>query len=203
MDEKGYKPIKYPNCNAHFENDYNVSRVLYVDNELKPKCKFREEITFLDNGVSIDKRAICIGFNPAKAEEEIDTTNKRLITLLWNEYNGYNLLNLYPEITDNKNQIDLGDKENIEFLEKLIKELEIETRDIILFFGRTTVIPDALKDFLLNNNTKNNIMITVHNGEFTHPGSNAKIDIINFNKNYLSTDTVIKVNKSKKKSKKK
>lgn len=140
MDEKGYKLIKYPNCNAHFENDYNVSRVLYVDNELKPKCKFREEITVLDNGVSIDKRSICIGFNPAKAEEEIDTTNKRLITLLWNQYNGYNLLNLYPEITDNKNQIDLGDKENIEFLEKLIKELEIETRDIILFFGRTTAI---------------------------------------------------------------
>ena len=197
MDEKDYRTIKYPNCKAHIEKDYNVSRILFVDNEDDPKYKFREEITFLNNRITADKRAVCIGYNPAKAEEEIDRTNKRLIKLLWDYYNGYDLYNLYPEVTDNKNQVNLEDSENIEFLNKLIEKIAKDKRDIILFFGRTTVIPKAFKEFLSRKPVSNNIKITVHNGEFTHPGSNAQIDLMDFDVDFLETDTVIRVIKPK------
>lgn len=197
MDEKDYRTIKYPNCKAHIEKDYNVSRILFVDNEDDSKYKFREEITFLNSRISADKRAVCIGYNPAKAEEEIDRTNKRLIKLLWDYYNGYDLYNLYPEVTDNKNQVNLEDSENIEFLNKLIEKIVKDERDIILFFGRTTVIPKAFEEFLLRKSVSDNIKITVHNGEFTHPGSNAQIDLMDFDVNFLETDTVIKVIKHK------
>ncbi|WP_162150539.1 DUF1643 domain-containing protein [Acholeplasma equifetale] len=197
MDEQDYKTIKYSNCKAHNDKDYNVSRILFVDNEGDSKYKFKEEITFLNNMISAEKRAVCIGYNPAKAEEDIDRSNKRLINLLWDYYNGYDLYNLYPEVTDNKNQVNLEDSENVEFLDKLIEKIAKDKRDIILFFGRTTVIPKAFEEFLSKRPISNNIKITAHNGEFTHPGSNSQINLMDFNVDFLKTDTVIRVIKPK------
>ena len=71
-----------------------IKRVLYVDNIENPKYKFKEEIDFI--GENDEKPyAICIGLNPAKAQEELDVTNKRLINLLQNNYSGYYLFNIY------------------------------------------------------------------------------------------------------------
>ena len=58
-------------------NKYPVSRKLWVDNKSNPKYKYIEKIIFDQR--SGDRFAICIGLNPAAAEQNIDETNKRLI----------------------------------------------------------------------------------------------------------------------------
>ena len=120
-----------------------------------PKYKYAEKLTF--DISSNDKFAICIGLNPAAAEQNIDETNKRLIKKLEGKYKGYFLLNLYPEITDNKLQINYEDENNINFIHQLKIFLEKEDNvklDIILFFGRTTVLSQdqqKLINSLVNN----------------------------------------------------
>jgi len=80
MEAKDWIQHPYDNCKGQKEK--KVSRILYLDNEKKPKYKFKETISFLKKQLS-NRKAICIGVNPAKAEEKIDVTNKRLISLLW------------------------------------------------------------------------------------------------------------------------
>lgn len=172
-----------------------VVRTLRLDNVDNPKYKYTEKLAFAH---ASEKRpfAICIGLNPAAAEAEIDITNKRLIKLLKDDYNGYYLFNIYPEITDNKNQLDFDDEENIEFIDKLkdiLNRNEFDGLDIIMFFGRTLVIPKTFIDLLDQWNEKRNIFITSHKDEFTHPGSNADIQKKPFKMDFLRRSTCIRV----------
>lgn len=183
--------------NSYGYNKYPVSRTLWVDNKSTPKYKYAEKIIFDQH--SGDKFAICIGLNPAAAEQNIDETNKRLINVLKEEYKGYFLLNLYPEITDNKLQINYEDDENISFIHRLEAILAAEDKvslDIILFFGRTTVLSQDQQELInsLVNNSSRNVYITTHGGEFTHPGSNAQIDKTKMEAVYLRQSTCIRVN---------
>ena len=177
-------------------NGGSMRRKLYVDDATNPKYKYSEEIVFAD--VTDDRPyAICIGLNPAAAEEKLDVTNQRLVKLLNQEYNGYFLFNIYPEITDNKKQLNFDDVENIEFvniLKNILNEEKYSDLDIILFFGRTLVIPKDFVDLLYEWHNKRNIYITSHNGEFTHPGSNASIKKRLFDIQYLRNSTCIRVN---------
>ena len=174
----------------------DVKRVLYVDNTENPKYKFKEEIDFIA-GNNAPPYAICIGLNPAKAKKDLDDTNKRLINLLENDYSGYYLFNIYPEITENATQINFNDEENVSFVNKLevmLQDTVYNRLDIILFFGRTLIIPDQLLQLLQRwIEEKKNIYITVHNGEFTHPRANAKIEKIELKKEYLRTNTSIRI----------
>lgn len=142
--------------------------------------------------------AICIGLNPAKAEEKLDVTNKRLISLLNKEYGGYYLFNIFPEITNNANKINLEDEKNIYFVNKLKEELskgEYKNLDIFLFFGRTFSIPNNFIELIYEwISTGKKIYITTHNDEFIHPGSNAKIKKEIFKLYYLRKSTYIRVN---------
>ena len=191
MDQKNWSNQTYDDCKG--QKNTIVSRNLYLDNIKKPKYKFQETILFKKEKLN-NKKAICIGLNPAKAEEKIDITNIRLILLLWDKYDEYLLLNIFPEITDNKKQINYIDQENKLFEVKLIEVLNNTTDDIILFFGRTTIIPpnivSCIKELFVKKRT---IKLTAHYGEFTHPGSNADINLIDYSSVFIRTDSVIRV----------
>lgn len=179
-------------------NGGSMRRKLYVDDATNPKYKYNEEITFVD--VTDDRPyAICIGLNPAAAEEKLDVTNQRLVKLLNQEYKGYFLFNIYPEITDNKKQLNFDDNENIGFvsiLKNILNEEQYSHLDVILFFGRTLVIPKDFVDLLQEWHKNRRIYITSHKEEFTHPGANADIQKISFEINYLKNSTSIRVNPS-------
>lgn len=193
MSNKDWKNKEYKS-NAY--GNYEVERTLYIDVEDNPKYKFMEEIKFTSNNNG-KNYAICIGLNPAKAEKELDATNNRLISLLSEDYGGYYLFNIYPEITENTSQINLEDKKNIEFvneLKEILKEDKYTELDIILFFGRTLIIPDEFIELIQQfMQDQKNVYITVHNGEFTHPGSNAKIEKIELKFEYFRKNNCIRV----------
>lgn len=180
-----------------YKGDF-VTRKLWVDNEEKPKYKLKEKIDFYSDNPK-NNYAVCIGLNPAKAEINLDETNKRLVRLLKKEYCGYYLFNIYPEITDNATQINLEDKENINFISKLkdiLKEQIYKDLDVVLFFGRTLIIPNEFVELIRQwLNKKKKVYLTSHNGEFTHPGANAKIEKIELKLEYFRENTSIRIKK--------
>ena len=173
-----------------------VKRVLYVDNIENPIYKFKEEIDFIGEN-NKKPYAICIGLNPAKAQEELDDTNKRLIDLLQNDYSGYYLFNIYPEITPTPEGINKGDKENSEFLNKLkrlLKKRKYKKKDIVLFFGRTLYIPNSFVELIKKwSRHKRRIYITCHKDEFIHPGANTDLELKEFKMEYMRTQIGIKI----------
>jgi len=77
----------------------------------------------------------------------------------------------------------------------LIQILDNTTEDIILFFGRTAVMPSNFIDYIKKLHVKKRtIKLTAHNDEFTHPGSNAGISLIDYSSEFIRTDSVIRVN---------
>ena len=125
----------------------------------------KEKIDFYSDNQK-NNYAVCIGLNPAKAEINLDETNKRLVRLLKKEYCGYYLFNIYPEITDNATQINLEDKENINFISKLkdiLKEQIYKDLDVVLFFGRTLIIPNEFVELIRQRlNKKKKVCLTSH-----------------------------------------
>lgn len=187
----GWKEIK---CNSEGYKGEFVSRVLWADNEEKPKYKYAEKITFKES--QDGKYAICIGLNPAKARKELDTTNKRIIKLLKEEYKGYWLLNMFPEITSNAKEIHLEEKENIEFCDKIntiLMHEDFSDLDIVLFFGRSFCIPAEFAKSLREFCVTRQVYMTCHEGEFTHPGANASIKKEAFKPEYLRSSTCVRV----------
>ena len=195
MSKNKWKTLEF--SSSQVSKSCHVSRNLWVDNKTTPKYKYLEKVSF--NGANDKKYAICIGLNPAKAEINLDETNKRLVRLLKKEYCGYYLFNIYPEITDNATQINLEDKENISFVSELkdiLKEEIYKDLDVILFFGRTLIIPNEFVELIRQwIDDKKKIYLTSHNGEFMHPGANASIELQEFKKEYLQKETVIRIKK--------
>jgi hypothetical protein len=192
MEMKDWIEHTYNDCKGQINTI--VDRTLYLDNTNEPKYKYKETIVFKKEQHS-NRKALCIGLNPAKATKGIDVTNKRLILLLWDMYDEYTLLNLFPEITDNKKQINYEDDENKRFENTLIELLSNSSEDIILFFGRTTIVPPKFIEYIKNiDTTKRVLKLTAHNGEFTHPGSNAGIALIDYSSKFIRNASVIKVN---------
>lgn len=181
------KIIQGTNVNAG--SGHIVSRKYeYFENE-SYSFKYQEEIDFI--GSTNNKKAICVGFNPAKAEKNIiDVTNKRLINSLWGLYSGYTLVNIYPQISPTKDECDTTLQENTDFECKLLQFLRDKKEDIILFFGRTTTITDDFKELIVEKNTS--IYITSHNNNFVHPASNAEIKIVKLSLDRVKTANYIK-----------
>lgn len=184
------------------KNGHKVMRNIYCNNgegsdSENFSFKYKEKITFLEKYDKNNKRkeiktkanktAICIGYNPAAANDELDMTNKRLIDLLWDEYDGYLLVNLFPQITDKKDECDLDLADNLEFSKVVENILKNNNEDIILFWGRTTVIPQGIYEAIIYRLTspqhdqgKKRLRMTVHGiYGFTHPASNAGISLQN------------------------
>ena len=184
MVANDWKSREYTNCKV--TKKHSVSRTLYLDNLTTPKYKFKEIIHFTKDPLSDKHMAICIGINPAKAEQNIDPTNINLIKLLFDNYDGYILLNIYPEITKNAKKVNFKDDENINFTKNLDAIInENKTEDIILFFGRTTIVPSTFIE-LINSCVNNNriVKITTHDGEFTHPARRS-INLTDYSSDYV------------------
>lgn len=193
MNKYGWETIEFNDSKV--SNSIVVSRTLWVDNKTTPKYKYFEEVYF--NGVSDKRYAICIGINPAKAESELDDTNKRLIKALNGKYGGYCLFNVYPEITSECSSINKKDKENIEFINKVKQFLtnhKYKKWDIILFFGRTFYIPKLFVKLIKKwDKQRRKVYITCHNNEFIHPGSNAAIELKEFKTDYMRTTIRVEI----------
>lgn len=141
--------------------------------------KFKEYIKFQKGTINqCDNEAVCIGYNPAKASLSLDVTNKRLIDLLWNNFSGYLLINLYPQVSTNKCSCIPDLDENKNFSEVIVEILKKDKREIIIFWGRSVLIDENIKD-AIENRIQLNLPLkrTTHNGKFTHPASNADIKL--------------------------
>lgn len=192
------KEIFYDECTVWKKTGFCVGRKLWVsEREIavdykgeaikQPKYKYEEIVCFKNACNYNEKKAICIGYNPALAIKEIDATNKRLITKLEKEgYSGYVLYNLYPEVTATKDVVDMEDAENKNshiFLRKKIFESNIN--DIILFFGRTAQITKEIVKLLREMIGKKNVMLTCFNSEFIHPGAVGTFELQDFKEEYI------------------
>ena len=157
------------------KSKHKVHRIYWskeeVHEDVEYTFKYKEKISFIKEN-SLSKTAVCIGYKPAKAEDEIDTTNKRLIDLLWDDYDGYILYNLYPQVSSDKNTCNLDLEENEDFIPILSEVIEKEEADIILFWGRSVNIDKKIK-LAIEARLRNNkvLKITTFKNEFKHPGA--------------------------------
>lgn len=192
---------RYPSCRFS-DSKYEVSRELYCKKEFTEtvgdciQFKYKEIIKFIkdkkDNGKY--PKAICIGYNPAKASKDIDETNKRLIKCLWETYDEYLLVNLFPQVSSDKTTCIPDLKENVEFCNVIIDILKNDDRDVILFWGRTVSISEELFN-AINNRIDNELPLkmTTYGGRFIHPGAIGKVELNDVTKGNLKKNTTYKI----------
>ena len=191
MNESEWEEIKFDSSAYH---KIKVNRTLFLDKYPDPQYKYKEKIDFPDAGE--DKTyAICIGFNPAKAEKDLDDTNKRLIDALKDRYRGYYLFNLHPKIESDQADIKTIDVQFVKYVCRKINCEDLKKLDIVLFFGRLAIIPDVFVKYLKKAASKRRrkVYLTAHGDEFTHPSSNSSIELQKFKKEYLRKETVIRI----------
>ena len=172
-----------------------VCRVLEVDSIYETKYKYKEVLTFSKPLIEYEKYAVCIGFNPAKAEKDLDVTNKRLINALQHTYSGYILLNIYPEITSTATEVNFDDPENQNNLKRLLNYIEVldKEMDIIVFFGSSYSICEELYNTLLSLAHTNRLIKTTNkNKDFRHPSSIGSVDLVKVLVNDLGSNHFIK-----------
>lgn len=126
------------------------------------------EYTKWDEG----ETCVAIGFNPAKHEvNEIDNTNKQLITVLKNKYGSYVLINLFPQVSANKRQFKKNDKEDEAFKATLLKILDLcleQKKDTVIFWGRTVTIDKDILEKLMKLQECGKLYKTVKEGTSSH-----------------------------------
>ena len=162
------------------------------ENKKSIDYKFMEYTKWKSKNV---KQCVAIGFNPAKINpNEIDSTNKKLITELNNmDYNSYILLNLYPQVSTNKNTFNETDTIDEKFQNILLEILSLlidQAIDTIIFWGRTVSISNEIYSKLIKLQEKNHLFMTIKKGDkkqHCHPAY-IQIQIIKVsNDNYLVT----------------
>lgn len=95
------------------------------------------------------KKCVALGFNPATNDvKQFDDTNKKILKALEDkQYGSYILLNLYPQVTKSKKELQEDDEENKKFesvLLQALKKIKEKKVDVLIFWGRTVVISDQL-----------------------------------------------------------
>ena len=166
--------------NLKWEN-YNSSKL--GNNNLNVKITERKNINCTDTIAhykyieytrwSDKKLCAAIGFNPAKHKpDDIDGTNIKLINTLGKKgYGGYLLLNLYPQVSPNKEEFDELNKENIKFHNTLLKVLDVlikENIDTVIFWGRTVSIDNNIFSKLEEMRKQRILYMTVKEGTSQH-----------------------------------
>ena len=179
---------EFLNCTGYNKKPNNIKRTLFLDIEYKnqiagAKYKFHEDIVWSDD-YKID--VVCVGYNPALAEENIDHSNKRIIKalnsddcILGKKY-GYYLYNLFPEIAATAPQVNQDSPTNKSFFKNSIVSFINSNKElkVIVFFGRSIQIPSEVIVFLNTLVKEDRLYMTVHNSKFTHPGSNGDVKIM-------------------------
>lgn len=194
------KNVKYKECKIWAKTSFTVDRELTIseasvkidykgEQKEQPKYKYKEEITFREHDTG--EKAVCLGYNPALAIDEIDTTNKRLITCLEEKgFSGYILLNLYPEVTPYKGLVNMEDTKNRNHINYIRKELEnLKNCIVIMFFGRTTFLNEDAVNLIKEISDSNEVKITCFKEEFIHPSSVGSFELMDFKKEYIRTNT--------------
>lgn len=156
----------------------SVDRLLFVDRLNDPTQKFEEQLTW---DSTKNTYVICIGFNPAKADKQIDLTNRMLIKKIkednqfFTDVGGYILLNLFSRIAKKKREISLKSSSLCEACEAIVRFLLFyPSVPVILFFGRVkTRFPQSFVDCL---HDRGNVFFTGEPDRFLHPAYKRKFE---------------------------
>ena len=198
------KKTNYSDCDI--DSTRKVDRVVWSYTDNGNTFKDEEIIEFQkDEKEKTMKKAICIGYNPAQCEKKLDTTNKRLAKMLWEDYDGYTLKNLYTQVTPDAATCDLSLAGNNDSINEIAARIESEEDTIILFWGCTAVVYNMIIGALEKREKKK----TSHNGScfrtmytkgknrngeeiFIHPGSQdgTKLADFVFDKNVKTTNVI-------------
>ncbi len=132
-------PLQWQNGKYRFTN--NLSFVISRDILYSTTCKYLEKVTFNAKGSNF---AITIGYNPvSNSNITIDKSNYLISTYLSNlGYDGYYLLNMYPDITSTKirkSESVLGNYIEI-VLGFLNSYAYINTSDVFIFWGSSAYL---------------------------------------------------------------
>lgn len=177
------------------KDDYQVMNKLeekevvisYTRNNQQENAKFNRKITgliskpsykFLDyvewNTDHVKKTAIVIGYNPSLSlHDNLDRTNKNIFRFLDKyEYGRYYLLNYYPLVSPNPEDVD-NSNFNKDFVNKITDIInennKIYKLDIIIVWGKMEVPFDKNLVTALNEAIKNNVLfVTTYNNEIKH-----------------------------------
>ena len=120
-----------------------------------------------------EKQCVAIGFNPATIDPNIiDKTNGKIINILKdNGYGSYILLNLYPQVSKNKDDFNEDDEIDSSFQETLIKILELLNKTktkTLIFWGRTVPIPKNVFDILKTLQQNEILYMTIKKDTHSH-----------------------------------
>lgn len=155
--------------------------------------KYLEKITW-DSG---KKLCVAVGYNPTNNKVgDIDKTNSKIIKALKSKgYGGYYLLNLYPQRSASKN--DLEESEiGIEYhilLPKMLRKIFKCTRCSLLYFwGRTAEIEEPILDEINKFARRRRLMATVKkNTKHHYHPARTGITIIDVTKNFTARECKI------------
>ena len=151
--------------------------------------KYAEKIEFSNNGTNF---ATVIGYNPAVCvPNSIDKTNYLISSMLNNNYKGYYLFNMFPDVTPQKirksnsvfpNYID-------EVLNFLITDSNICMDDIFIFWGSSVYVSVSVENKLIKLHSLNRNLYTIGTTvtSHQHPGRNVSLQTIAFHNANLSS----------------
>ena len=172
-------PLRWQNGQYLFIND--LSFVTNRDILYSNTCKYMEKVTFNTNGNNF---AIAIGYNPASNSNTIiDKSNYLISTYLSNlGYDGYYLLNMYPDITPIKirkinsvlgNYIDM-------VLSFLNAYAHINSHDIFIFWGSSVYLSNNVINGIrsLQNRCRSLYTFGVGRIHHQHPGRRVSANTI-------------------------
>jgi hypothetical protein len=140
----GRKITEDPKICISITKEHSINERYIISAMSKPSYKFYDKIIWDDT----KKKAIVIGFNPSKSSfTKLDKTNHNMSTLLSNQYGGYHLLNIYPIVSPNPDEVD-DDLINTSFIQKLAEILrennslkKDDRLNLVLMWGVTLKVP--------------------------------------------------------------
>lgn len=168
--------------NGHFVYNNDLKFISQRDVIHTQLCKFMEKVTFNAIGTNF---AIAIGYNPAtNSAVSIDKSNYLISTYLKkHNYDGYYLLNMYPDITPvkiNKKRSVLSNYIDI-VLNFLNNYPQINQFDIFIFWGSSVYLSTDTIQALSSLQKSSHSLFTfgVGNTHHQHPGRCVSIATIN------------------------
>lgn len=161
---------------------FTIIREFLVDNLTTTKIKYAEKIKFV--GKTGNRYSVAIGYNPSKAlTKAIDHTNELIAFLFYKSgYDGYYLLNLYPDVQTKK--IIKSASQFPDFYKVAQKTLNKFKFDLYVFWGSSVYVSFTLSS-MLNSLSQDVYTIGATNGSnaylHKHPGRHVNFSTINAN----------------------
>lgn len=152
---------------------HNYGENSFLERKNITKVIGQEKYKFIEYTCWDKDGRICIGIgcNPAECDPDVlDTTNQRVISALQESEKGYGqyiLLNLYPQVTPTKKELNNADPTNAEFntktLPKLLDEIINSINvDVLIFWGREIDVCFDVYEKLVCIQKKSRLFLTVN-----------------------------------------